>query len=86
MPQGSRSTRHRVTVGFVLLTFLSSVLSGGTPPVAAAATNAALQFDGTNDYVTFGAAPSLGLSTFTLEAWIKRTGTGVTTTTSAGGG
>ena len=51
-----------------------------------AASISALQFDGTNDYVTFGAAPSLGLSTFTLEAWVKRTGNGATTTTSAAGG
>ncbi len=46
----------------------------------------ALHFDGVNDYVTFGAAPSLGLPAFTLEAWIKRTGTGATTTTSGSGG
>jgi hypothetical protein len=32
----------------------------------------ALQFDGRNDYVTFGAAPSVGVTTFTLEAWVKR--------------
>ena len=54
-----------------------------------AASVSALQFAGTspaNQYVTFGAAPSLGLSTFTVEAWIKRTGTGVTTSTSAAGG
>ncbi len=62
-----------------------------TKPAAApitvlAAAGNALQFDGTNDHVTFGAAPSLGLSTFTLEAWIRRTGTGATTTTSAAGG
>ena len=64
------------------------VASSFTPFAApvAAATNAALQFDGIDDRVTFGAAPSLGLGTFTLEAWIKRTGTGVSTTTSGAGG
>ena len=37
----------------------------------------ALQFDGTNDYVTFGAAPGLNASTFTLEAWVKRATGGI---------
>ncbi len=37
----------------------------------------AIDFDGTNDHVTFGAAPELGLNTFTIEAWVRRDGTGV---------
>ena len=45
----------------------------------------ALQFDGVNDYVTFGQAPGLGASTFTIETWFRRTGTGVTTSTGSGG-
>ncbi|MBK7513899.1 MAG: LamG domain-containing protein [Chloracidobacterium sp.] len=54
-------------------------------------TDTALQFDGVNDYVTFGsaagtAAPGLGVQVFTVETWFKRTGAGVTTTTSAAGG
>ena len=56
-----------------------------TPPP----TNFGLQFDGTNDYVTFGQATStLGVTTFTVEAWFKKTGAGVTTNTSnaTGGG
>ncbi|MBL0131522.1 MAG: hypothetical protein IPP43_10685 [Chitinophagaceae bacterium] len=44
-----------------------------------------LDFNGTSDYVTFGAAPSLNTSTFTLEAWIKIEGTGVATATSGVG-
>jgi len=36
-------------------------------------------------YATFGQAPGLGVSTFTLETWFKRTGTGVGTNTGAGG-
>ncbi len=47
--------------------------------------NMALDFDGTNDHVTFGPAPSLGLTTFTLEAWIRRDAAGVTTSTGSGG-
>ncbi len=48
-------------------------------------TERALDFDGTSDYVTMGAAPALGLAQFTLEAWIKRTGTGQSTGSGAGG-
>jgi concanavalin A-like lectin/glucanase superfamily protein/type IX secretion system substrate protein/calcineurin-like phosphoesterase family protein len=48
-----------------------------------------LDFDGVNDYVTFGAAPSLnstaGNPSFTLEAWIKIEGAGVTTSTGSSG-
>ncbi len=46
---------------------------------------AALDFDGTNDYVTFGAAPALGASTFTLEAWVRRDTGGTTAGTGTGG-
>ena len=46
-------------------------------------------FDGVNDFVTFGAAPSLNSTlanpSFTLEAWIKIEGSGVTTTTGSSG-
>ena len=37
-----------------------------------------LQFDGIDSYITFGNHSSLGLSTFTLEALVKITGSGVT--------
>ena len=42
---------------------------------------AALSFDGTNDYVTFGDVNSLDLSQFTLEGWFRRDGAGTPTTT-----
>ncbi len=45
----------------------------------------ALRFDGANDYITFGTATNLGLSTFTLECWFMREGAGVTTSTGTGG-
>ena len=46
----------------------------------------AVSFDGTDDYVTFDAATStLGVKTFTLETWFKRTGQGVATSTGTGG-
>ena len=44
-----------------------------------------IDFGGSNAYVTFGPAPGLGAATFTIEAWFRRDGTGVTTTTGTGG-
>ena len=44
-----------------------------------------LSFDGVNDYVSFGPAPGLGVATFTVETWFKRTGAGVSTSTGSGG-
>jgi hypothetical protein len=45
----------------------------------------ALQFDGTNDYVTFGSAPGLGVTNFTLETWFYWTGGGSYASTGSGG-
>ncbi|MBB5351435.1 hypothetical protein HNR46_001671 [Haloferula luteola] len=44
-----------------------------------------LFFNGVDDYVTFGDDPSLKLSTFTLETWFYRVGSGVATGTGSGG-
>ena len=44
-----------------------------------------LVFDGVDDHVTMGTAPSLGLEKFTLEAWVKRDGAGVPFGTGVGG-
>jgi hypothetical protein len=45
------------------------------------ATHYALQFNGSNQYVTFGVARKLGVETFTVETWFKRLGTGLTADT-----
>ena len=45
----------------------------------------ALNFDGVNDYVSFGNATGLGTATFTLEAWIRRDAAGAATSTGTGG-
>ena len=46
----------------------------------------AVQFDGTNDYVTFGTATAtLGANNFTIETWFVRTGAGAATSTGSGG-
>lgn len=46
---------------------------------------AALSFDGTNDYVTFGPASGLNMHQFTLETWFYWTGGGTTASTGTGG-
>lgn len=45
----------------------------------------ALALDGFDDGASAGAAPALGLATFTVEAWIYREGRGVETGTGVGG-
>ncbi len=47
--------------------------------------NNAIDFTGTNGYVSFGAAPGLGVSTMTIEAWFKRDGEGAPADTGTGG-
>jgi hypothetical protein len=47
--------------------------------------NGALAFDGTAQHVTFGAAPELRASHFTVELWFRRTGAGTTASTGSGG-
>ena len=88
MPGASPNSRGRLRATRLVViaqTALLIVSAFGMPAATAAAGNNALQFDGTNDYVTFGAAPSLGVTTFTLETWFKRTGAGVGVTTGSGG-
>lgn len=51
----------------------------GRPPPA----SSALAFDGADDHVAMG--PVLGLTTLTIEAWIRRDGMGQTTNTGVGG-
>jgi hypothetical protein len=45
----------------------------------------AYDFNGTNQYVTFGVADSLGAARFTLECWFYKKGTGKSTTSGSGG-
>lgn len=53
----------------------------GTSP----APNMGLDFDGVDDYVTFGDNPALGLPQFTLETWFRRDGPGVSNQTGTDG-
>jgi hypothetical protein len=45
----------------------------------------AIAFDGVDDHAKTELVPALGMSTFTIEAWVRRDGDGVTYTTGAGG-
>lgn len=45
----------------------------------------AIAFDGVDDYARTELVPAVGLSTFTIEAWVRRDGEGTTYTTGAGG-
>ncbi len=77
-------TAKDATGFIVVLTFLVLCLFVGGSATAAAPASA-LQFNGSSQYVTFGAAPGLGAAQFTLETWFKRTGAGVGTSTGSGG-
>ena len=78
-----RVSKYAVIVAACLLIQFVPGISGLLSIIAAP--EYALQFDGVDDRVTFGTAPQLGASTFTLELWFKKTGPGVTTTTGTGG-
>ena len=78
------------TTYYYVVIAVDAAASARPPRAEAVATpsanaGSALDFDGSNDYVTFGAAPALGLSTFTIETWFRRDGTGVATSTGTGG-
>jgi hypothetical protein len=76
----SHSSRYARNLLFGIF-FAAALLR--TAAVAQAGT--ALSFDGVNDYVTFGAAPSLNAATFTVETWFKYNGPGLSTSTGYGG-
>ena len=65
----------------------SSNESGNSSEVTATPVEAAtgLQFNGSNQYVTFGDVSGLGLLTFTIETWLYWNGEGDTVWTGAGG-
>src|SRR5512133_1317316 len=81
MSRSSAATKG--TLGAFLAIVFVLLMAG--PSARAAGSSSALQFNGSTQYVTFGAAPGLGASQFTLETWFKRTGAGVGTSTGSGG-
>jgi hypothetical protein len=79
--EGLKMTRARRVDSLRACVTAAVLLAAAAPALA----GYALSFDGTNDYVTFGTAPSLGATTFTIECWFYRAGTGVTVSTGTGG-
>jgi hypothetical protein len=76
----------RISQILFLLIILTSLVGLNPTNVIDAPDGIPVQFDGSNDYVTFGQTPNtLGLSSFTLESWINWTGSGVTTSSGLGG-
>jgi hypothetical protein len=80
-----RSKLVKVRQILILIAFLTSLVGVNPTVVAAAPAGTALQFNGSNQYATFGPAAALGVQTFTIETWLRKTGAGVTTTTGTGG-
>ncbi len=81
-------TDDHVTFGDTRMT--SGTLSGTTTPTWNTQANSqlgasSLTFNGSTAYVTFGAAPLLNATNFTLETWFYWTGAGATTSTGTGG-
>ena len=69
-----RVSKYAVVVAACLLIQFVPGISGWLS--LNAAPEFAVQFDGVDDRVTFGAAPGLGAPTFTLELWFMKTGPG----------
>jgi VCBS repeat-containing protein len=79
-----RSRKYSVALS-VLIGLLFGLLVSSRSSRLSAGPEYVLEFDGLDDRVSFGPAPELGASKFTLELWFVRTGTGTTTTTGTGG-
>jgi hypothetical protein len=65
---------------FVTLCFVSALVS-----VTTSHAQTGVQFDGSNDYMSFGTASALGADNFTLELWFYKTGLSSVTSTGSGG-
>lgn len=74
----NQTSQHGLIAFAALLVALAAT---GSPAIA----QTGIQFDGANDYVTFGQAAPAGVSTFTLEIWFYKEGPGVTASTGTGG-
>ncbi|MFY9588801.1 MAG: LamG domain-containing protein, partial [Actinomycetota bacterium] len=74
------STASNGTTYYYAVTAVDTANNKGSSEVfdTPSASLTALRLNGTNQYVTFGQATSeLGATSFTLETWFKRTGTGI---------
>lgn len=80
---GSGTTAANSVAGGVSGTLTNGPVWEGGAPFSTTANS--LQLSGTTGYVTFGSAPALGASAFTLECWLRRDGAGATVSTGTGG-
>ena len=74
--------RRRLTPALLVMAMVAALLPLGQ--AATAATNTALQFNGSTQHVrtaTTTSSTALQLTNFTIETWFRRTATGVTTNT-----
>ncbi len=90
MGHGGRVRREctptrRVRLGYLVAVAIGMAILLGLPITTAAAVGTSLQLNGSSQYATLGAASDLRSATFTVEAWVKRTGAGVGTSTGTGG-
>src|SRR6185369_4513088 len=87
-PKAETMTFHRSqTARWVSLLVCSALvaLAIGAPSAVEAQTAQSLLFNGSTASVTFGKAYGLQATSFTVEGWFKRTGTGTFTNTGTGG-
>ena len=66
--------RRRLTPALLVMAMVAALLPLGQ--AATAATNTAIQLNGTTQYATLGTNAQLRSAQFTVELWFKRTGTG----------
>src|SRR5215210_3049820 len=83
MAAGRRASLRTVRLGLSAAAAAALLVLTGSSGAVSSPT--ALQLNGSSQYVTFGAAPGLGATQFTLETWFKRTGAGAGTSTGTGG-
>jgi hypothetical protein len=77
--------RVLATIGGLAIVLGLAAAAGGSPTITCPAQGCALSFNGSSQYVTFGAAPGLNAATFTVETWFNRSGAGVGTSTGTNG-
>jgi cysteine-rich repeat protein len=85
----SRASIGRPANCWARLRILIGAIAFAVLPVAAAEAvctppDCGLDFGSAGAYVTFGNTPSLGLSTFTIETWLRRDGAGASASTGTG--
>lgn len=85
-PHARRTQTHRaIPQSLAALLTLALLLGAPLALTGTAEAQTGLQFNGTNQSVTFGNSATLNAASFTIECWVMRTGTSVNTSTGTGG-